>query len=170
MDTIPARILKHRVVNHFINNGWGACDELTLPNGRRLDVLGVGPEGGLVGIETKVTEGDLRSDTKWPDYMPFLDALFFALPSHLPSQYVHTACGLIIEREGRLVVERAPSASSVRPDARIAVMAIFAATVAARYTSQADYIAYMTGVSSEPLAWNKSKRPKGVVTKPQAEA
>jgi hypothetical protein len=59
--------------------------EFSLPNGRRLDVAALGPDGSFVGVEIKVSLGDLAADAKWPDYLTAL--FYFAVPPDFRNQH-----------------------------------------------------------------------------------
>ena len=75
---------------------FASIAEVTLANGRRTDVLAVGPGGEVVIVEVKVSVADLRGDRKWPDYEPFCDRFFFAVPPDFPQELVPSAPGLIV--------------------------------------------------------------------------
>src|ERR1700743_783703 len=55
----------------LLQQGFNPILEFTLANGRRLDVAALGADGTLLGVEIKVALADLRSDTKWRDYLEF---------------------------------------------------------------------------------------------------
>jgi hypothetical protein len=57
--------------------------EVPLANGRRADVLGVGPKGEIWIIEIKSSLIDFQVDRKWPNYKEFCDRFFFAKPPEL---------------------------------------------------------------------------------------
>lgn len=70
--------------------------EVTLANGRRADVLGVGPKGELWIVEIKTSIEDFRIDGKWPEYKEFCDRFYFAKPVELsPDIFPHNE-GLIV--------------------------------------------------------------------------
>ena len=56
---------------------------MPLANGRRADVLGVGPKGEIWIVEIKSSLIDFQVDRKWPDYKEFCDRFFFAKPPEL---------------------------------------------------------------------------------------
>src|SRR3546814_17578530 len=47
--------------------------EVPLGNGRRADVVALGPDGGVTLVEIKVSIADLRGDLKWPEYLVCCD-------------------------------------------------------------------------------------------------
>ena len=58
--------------------------EVPLANGRRADLLGIGPDGRLTLVEIKVSLADLRGDDKWRDYLDYCDRFFWAVPIGFP--------------------------------------------------------------------------------------
>lgn len=78
--------------------GHGFCGvtELTLANNRRADIAAIGPAGEIWMVEIKSSIADFRSDSKWPDYMPFCDRLFFAVGADFPQDLIPDETGLIV--------------------------------------------------------------------------
>lgn len=58
--------------------------EVPLGNGRRADVVGLGPDGRLTLIEIKVSLADLHGDLKWPEYLDYCDYFAWAVPAGFP--------------------------------------------------------------------------------------
>lgn len=74
-----------------------ACfTEVPLANGRRADVLAVGPKGEIWIVEIKSSLVDFRVDSKWPDYKDFCDRFFFAKPPELDPGIFPAEEGLIV--------------------------------------------------------------------------
>jgi hypothetical protein len=69
--------------------------EVPLANGRRADVLGVGPKGEIWIIEIKSSLIDFRVDEKWPNYKDFCDRFYFAKPPELDAEIFPAEEGLI---------------------------------------------------------------------------
>lgn len=69
--------------------------EVPLRNGRRADVLGVGPHGEIWIIEIKSSLVDFQVDRKWPHYKEFCDRFFFAKPPELDPGIFPESEGLI---------------------------------------------------------------------------
>jgi len=63
----------------MLDMGYAPLLEVCLPNGRRADVMAVGPKGDIVICEVKSGVEDYRVDRKWQEYGPFCDALYFAV-------------------------------------------------------------------------------------------
>ncbi|MBE9607649.1 MmcB family DNA repair protein [Acetobacteraceae bacterium H6797] len=75
---------------------WAPVTELRLPTGRRLDILALKPDGGLVAIEVKSGAPDFLSDSKWPEYRDWCDALYFAVDLDFPRELLPEDTGLIV--------------------------------------------------------------------------
>jgi len=69
--------------------------EVPLSNGRRADVLGVGPKGEIWIVEIKSSLVDFQVDAKWPFYKEFCDRFFFAKPPELDPKIFPESEGLI---------------------------------------------------------------------------
>ncbi len=70
--------------------------EVSLANGRRCDVLGVGRRGEIWIVEIKSSLEDFRVDNKWPEYKDFCDRFLFAKPPELDAGIFPNAEGLIV--------------------------------------------------------------------------
>jgi hypothetical protein len=64
--------------------GYAPLLEAALPNGRRADVMALGPRGDVLIVEVKSSVEDLRADVKWRDYLPYCDAFYFAVAPDFP--------------------------------------------------------------------------------------
>lgn len=76
--------------------GWAPVHEMPLPNGRRADILALRGDGGFACIEVKSGLRDFQTDTKWPEYRDFSDALYFAVDTDFPRAVLPEAVGLIV--------------------------------------------------------------------------
>ncbi len=89
--------------------GYTPLLEVSLPNGRRADILALGRKGDLVIVEVKSGLEDYRCDQKWPDYAPYCDALYFAVAPEFPQHLIGDDCGLIVaDGFGGAVIREAP--------------------------------------------------------------
>lgn len=89
--------------------GYAPLLEVTLPNGRRADVMALGRKGDIVICEVKSGIEDYRVDRKWPEYAPFCDAFFFAVAPEFPEGVLPDEPGLIVaDQFGGAVVRDAP--------------------------------------------------------------
>jgi hypothetical protein len=70
--------------------------EVPLANGRRADVLGIGPKGEIWIVEIKSSLIDFRVDVKWPNYKDFCDRFYFAKPPELEAEIFPQSEGLIV--------------------------------------------------------------------------
>lgn len=70
--------------------------EVPLRNGRRADVLAVGPKGEIWIVEIKSSLIDFQVDRKWPEYREFSDRFFFAKPPELDAAIFPESEGLIV--------------------------------------------------------------------------
>ena len=57
----------------MVDLGYAPLLEVGLPNGRRADVMALGPRGEIVICEVKSGIEDYRVDRKWGEYGPFCD-------------------------------------------------------------------------------------------------
>jgi hypothetical protein len=91
-----ARGLARGVVRLFDSHGFACVTEFTLANGRRADVMALGPAGEVHCVEIKTSLPDFRADAKWPDYLDYCDAFFFAVPADFPLEVLPGDCGLVV--------------------------------------------------------------------------
>ena len=92
--------------------GYAPLLEASLPNGRRADVMALGPRGELVIVEVKSSLEDFRADQKWREYQPYCDAFYFAVaPEFPPRGAAGKGPGLIVaDGFGGAVLTEAPVA------------------------------------------------------------
>lgn len=93
----------------MIDLGYAPLLEVGLPNGRRADVMALGPRGDIVICEVKSGIDDYRVDRKWDQYGPYCDAFYFAVAPEFPSDMLPDHPGLIVaDGFGGAVVRDAP--------------------------------------------------------------
>jgi hypothetical protein len=114
--------------------GYAPLLEVSLPNGRRADLLALGPKGEIAIVEVKSGLEDFRVDRKWGDYEPYCERFFFAVSPDFPREILPPDVGLIIADGfgGAVVIE-----SPIRPMAaarRKALTLAFARLAAFRST------------------------------------
>lgn len=80
----------------LVDMGYAPLLEVGLPNGRRADVMALGPRGDIVIVEVKSGLEDFRCDAKWREYGPFCDAFHFAVAPEFPQDLIDGDCGLIV--------------------------------------------------------------------------
>lgn len=76
--------------------GYAPLAEVTLPNGRRADLMALGPKGQLFIVEVKSGLEDFRTDQKWHEYQPYCDAFAFAVAPEFPREVLPEEPGLIV--------------------------------------------------------------------------
>ena len=76
--------------------GFSCISELSLPSGRRADLVALNERGEIWIVEIKSSVEDLRADHKWEDYRAHCDRLFFAFTQDLPCEIFPKDTGLIV--------------------------------------------------------------------------
>lgn len=94
----PTALKVQRGVMRLLRQQHDFCcyAEVPLSNGRRADVLGVGPRGEIWIVEIKSSLIDYQVDRKWPEYKDFCDRFFFAKPLDLDPNIFPASEGLIV--------------------------------------------------------------------------
>jgi len=106
--------------------------EVCLPNGRRADLMALGPRGDIVIVEVKSSAEDYLTDRKWGDYLPYCDTFYFAVAPEFPRDLLPEEPGLIVaDGFGGAVLRDAPVAS-LAPARRKALTLAFARLAAMR--------------------------------------
>jgi hypothetical protein len=100
----------------FAALGFAPLLEVCLPNGRRADIMALGPRGQIAIVEVKSGIEDFRTDRKWGDYLPFCDAFYFAVAPEFPMDALPAEPGLIVaDAFDGAVVREAPVAPLMGP-------------------------------------------------------
>jgi hypothetical protein len=109
-DDLALRLLLARGVGRALaQRGYASLTEVSLANGRRADVMGLGRAGELVIVEVKSSLQDFRGDAKWPEYREFCDRFYFAVAEQFPREAIPADCGLIVaDGFGAAVLREAP--------------------------------------------------------------
>ena len=76
--------------------GFAPLAEVTLPNGRRADIMALGPKGEIAICEVKSGMQDFKTDRKWGEYLPYCDAFYFAVAPEFPREILPETPGLIV--------------------------------------------------------------------------
>lgn len=98
--------LTRGVCRLFADEGLGPLTEFRLPNRRRVDVIGLDAGGDFSIVEVKISVADFRADLKWPDYLPYCDRFYFAVPAEFPADLVPDEYGLIVADAFGAVIRR----------------------------------------------------------------
>ncbi len=118
--------------------GFFGVTELSLANNRRADIAALGPSGEIWMIEVKSSIADFRADSKWPEYMPFCDQLYFAVANDFPQDLIPDETGLIVaDAFGGAILRDAPE-DRLPAARRRAVTLRMARLAAQRLTQTAD--------------------------------
>jgi hypothetical protein len=80
----------------FADLGWAPLLEVGLPNGRRADVMALGPKGQIAICEVKSGIEDFRTDRKWGEYLEYCDHYYFAVAPEFPREILPEGPGLIV--------------------------------------------------------------------------
>jgi hypothetical protein len=115
--------------------GVAAAPEVCLPNGRRADLMGLGPKGQIVIVEVKSGIEDFKADLKWQEYRPYCDQFYFAVAPEFPQAILPEEPGLIVaDGFGGAVVREAASVA-LAPARRKALTLAFGRLTAMRAAS-----------------------------------
>jgi hypothetical protein len=91
--------LARGVARLFCDHGIVPLTELSLANGRRVDVIGLDRSGGVHVAEIKSCRADFLTDRKWTEYLDYCDHFYFAVAVDFPA-------GLLPAGEGQIVADR----------------------------------------------------------------
>jgi hypothetical protein len=116
----------------LIGLGYAPLAEVTLPNGRRADLMALGPKGEIAIVEVKSSLEDYRVDRKWGEYAPYCDRFYFAVAPDFPRRSLPEGPGLIIaDGFGGAILTDSPIAP-LAPARRKALTLAFARLAAMR--------------------------------------
>ncbi|NQV79346.1 MAG: MmcB family DNA repair protein [Alphaproteobacteria bacterium] len=91
--------------------GYDSLAEFQFKSGRRADIVALNQGGEIVVVEVKSSIADFRSDAKWPEYLEWCDALFFAVDGSFPAEILPSDHGLMVcDAYGGEVLRDAPRA------------------------------------------------------------
>ena len=133
--TLLVRREAARLCRHL---GWAPLHEVALPNGRRADILALRPDGCFVCVEVKSGPVDFLTDSKWPEYREFCDALYFAVHADFPHDLLPLDVGVIVTAECEAALLREAPVHSLAPARRRALLHRFAALAACRLENMLD--------------------------------
>lgn len=116
----------------LVGLGYAPLAEVTLPNGRRADLMALGRKGDLVIVEVKSSLEDFRVDRKWHEYLPYCDRFAFAVAPEFPRHILPDAPGLVVaDGFGGAVIRDLPS-TPLAPARRKALTIAFGRLAAMR--------------------------------------
>lgn len=111
---------------------FALAPEVCLPNGRRADLMGLGPKGQIAIIEVKSSLEDFRTDFKWHEYGPYCDLFYFAVAPEFPQAVLPDEPGLIVADGFGGAVVRDAISTPLAPARRKALTLAFARLTAFR--------------------------------------
>lgn len=117
---------------------WVPLHEVSLPNGRRADILALRTDGGFVCIEIKSGLRDFQVDRKWWEYREFADHLFFAVDIDFPSDVLPTETGLIVVADQAAELIREAPEHKLPAARRAALLRLWALLAGSRLTVLED--------------------------------
>jgi hypothetical protein len=118
--------------------GFSAVSELSLPSGRRADLVALNSAGDIWIVEIKSSIEDFRADQKWTDYRLQCDRLFFATTVEVPCEIFPKDTGLIVaDSFGAHLACDAPE-HRLHASTRKSMMLSFARCAAMRLQALAD--------------------------------
>jgi hypothetical protein len=117
--------------------GYAPLLEVSLPNGRRADIMALGPRGQIVIVEVKSSLEDYRADRKWGDYLGFCDMFAFAVAPEFPRDALPVEPGLIVADAFDGAMVRDSPLSALSGPRRKAITLAFARLAAIRTTLSA---------------------------------
>ncbi len=137
-QTPVTRALTRGVYRLFADMGYGPVTEFRLPNGRRVDIMALGSGGDFTVVEVKSSVQDFRSDAKWPEYLPYCDRFYFAVPEHFPIDILPDDCGILVADSFAAVIEREAPERSLNATRRRHQLQRFALTESERLQRLSD--------------------------------
>jgi hypothetical protein len=133
LEFAPAPPLRRPEVTVEVT-GFAPLAEVVLPNGRRADLMALGPRGEIVIVEVKSSIEDYRVDRKWGEYAPFCERFYFAVAPEFPRHILAEGPGLIVaDGFGGAILTDSPHIA-LAPARRKALTLAFARLAAMRAT------------------------------------
>lgn len=133
-----ADVLARGLGRYFTDLGYQSLTEFKLRNRRRADLFAINRDSHIILVEIKSSEADFRADQKWPDYLDFCDAFYFAVPPEFPSDLLPAEHGLIVADAYHAEILRPAADDPVNATRRRHLILRFGLTAAARLQGLAD--------------------------------
>jgi hypothetical protein len=114
--------------------GYAPLLEVALPNGRRADIMALGPRGQIAIVEVKSSVEDYRADRKWGEYLAYCDTFAFAVSPDFPRDTLPAEPGVIVADAFDGAVIRESPTSPLSGPRRKALTLAFARLAAVRAT------------------------------------
>lgn len=123
-DRLVAADVVRGVSRLLYRQDYIAVAEVPLGNGRRADIMALGPKGEVIIVEIKVSRADLLGDGKWPFYLDYCDRYFWAVPQGFDlalferEELAPATSGLIIADRYDAAILREPDATPLASSRR----------------------------------------------------
>ena len=130
--------IRRAAARHCLRLGWAPLHEVSLPNGRRADILALRQDGCFACIEVISGPRDFLTDLKWQDYREFADELFFAVDADFPQALLPAETGLIVAAGLEAELLRDAPSHPLPATRRRALLHRFALLAAARLATLED--------------------------------
>jgi hypothetical protein len=88
--------LSRGVLRHLVQAGYAPLVEVPLPDGRRADVMALGPDGRITIVEIKSCPADYLTDRKWRAYAAYCDQFGFAVAADFPLDLLPEEPGILV--------------------------------------------------------------------------
>ncbi len=118
--------------------------EVTVGNGRRVDLMGLCAKGIVTIVEVKVSRADFLGDRKWTEYLDYCDRFFWAVPDIFDARLLDRVdrlperAGLIVANRYDAAIVREPVTLALSPARRRAETLRFARRAARRCLGDID--------------------------------
>jgi hypothetical protein len=119
-------------------HGFSVVSELSLPSGRRADLVALDSAGTIWIVEIKSSVADFRADQKWQDYRAHCDRLYFATCLEVPCEIFPPDTGLIVADAFGAEFKCDAPEHKLPAATRKSMMLMFARAAAQRLQSLAD--------------------------------
>jgi hypothetical protein len=129
------------VVRLLASLDYRPLTEFPLPDGRRVDIAAIDPQGGFAIVEVKSSVSDFRADGKWYFYRGYCDVFFFAVDPAFPRELLPEDVGVIVADAFAGAMLRPAPVTALNAARRRALMLRFARTAAARLAALTDPVA-----------------------------
>lgn len=133
-----AGLMARGLMRHFAAHGLVGLAEVTLRCGRRADLFCLDARSRITIVEIKSSVEDFRSDRKWPDYLDYCDAFYFAVPQSFPQELIPAEQGLMVADGYGATIVRESAGLDLNPARRRALLLLFAQLAAGRLQTLID--------------------------------
>ena len=133
-----AQAMARGVCRWLVDLDHAPVTEFTLLSGRRVDVIALDTAGLVTIVEIKSSVADFRSDEKWPQYLDFCDAFYFAVPIDFPREILPEKVGILAADGYGAAVLREAEAQRINGARRRALILRFARAAGQRLARHLD--------------------------------